>query len=81
MLTPGPRQAHVWLIFDVQQSMAKCLISFPTAAMRVPDDEPGTVSRDAQAVIEQAKAAGIYVFGGGTDESVPPVLVSADGGF
>jgi len=49
--------------------------------MRVPDDEPGTVSRDAQAVIEQAKAAGIYVFGGGTDESVPPVLVSADGGF
>jgi hypothetical protein len=28
-----------------------------------------------------AKAAGVYVFGGGIDEVVPPVLVSADGTF
>ena len=26
-----------------------------------------------------AKAAGVYVFGGGIDEGVPPVLVSAEG--
>jgi len=27
---------------------------------------------------DQAKAAGVYVFGGGIGESVPPALVSAD---
>ncbi len=61
--------------------MAKYLISFPSAAMLVPDGELETVGRDARAVIEEAKAAGVYVFGGGIDEAVPPVLVSADGTF
>src|ERR1044071_6745068 len=61
--------------------MAKYLISFPSAAMVVPDGEWGAVGRDAHAVIEEAKAAGVYVFAGGIDESVPPVLVSADGTF
>ena len=59
--------------------MPKYLISFPSAAMVVPDDEFGTVGRDAHAVVEEAKAAGVYVFAGGIDEGVPPVLVSADG--
>jgi len=59
--------------------MAKYLISFPSAAMLVPDAELAAVGRDAHAVIEEAKVAGVYVFGGGIDESVPPVLVSADG--
>ena len=49
--------------------MAKYLISFPSAAMVVPDGEWGAVGRDAHAVIDEAKAA----------EDVPPVLVSADG--
>ena len=61
--------------------MAKYLISFPSAAMVVPDGELETVGRDAHAVIDQAKAAGVYVFGGGIDEAVPPVLVAADGTF
>jgi len=61
--------------------MAKYLISFPSAAMDVPDGEWEAVTRDSHAVIEEAKAAGVYVFGGGIDESVPPVLVSADGTF
>ncbi|MFC7337648.1 YciI family protein [Haloferula chungangensis] len=60
--------------------MAKYLISFPAAAMDVPDDEFDAVVRDSHAVIEEAKAAGVYVFGGGINEDVPPVLVSADGG-
>jgi hypothetical protein len=30
-------------------------------------------------VIEEAKTAGVYVFGGGIEEQVDPVLVSADG--
>lgn len=59
--------------------MAKYLISFPSAAMVVPEDELGAVGRAAHAVIEEAKGAGVYVFGGGIDEAVPPVLVAADG--
>ena len=59
--------------------MAKYLISFPSAAMVVPEGEWEAVSRDAHAVIDEAKAAGVYVFGGGIDEAVPPVLVSDDG--
>ncbi|WP_371417302.1 hypothetical protein [Noviherbaspirillum sp. UKPF54] len=52
--------------------MAKYLISFPSAAMVVPDGEWDAVSRDAHAVIHEAKAAGVYVFSGGIDEDVPP---------
>ncbi|MFR0693673.1 YciI family protein [Enterobacterales bacterium AE_CKDN230030158-1A_HGKHYDSX7] len=59
--------------------MAKYLISFPSAAMTVPAGELEAVGRDAHAVIEAARVAGVYVFGGGIDESVPPVLVAADG--
>jgi hypothetical protein len=59
--------------------VAKYLISFPSAAMVVPEGEFEAVGRDAHAVIEEAKAAGVYVFAGGIDEGVPPVLVAADG--
>ncbi|MBI1320157.1 MAG: transcription initiation protein [Candidatus Hydrogenedens sp.] len=59
--------------------MAKYLISFPSAAMQVPESEFEAVVRDSHAAIREAKEAGVYVFGGGIDESVPPVLVSADG--
>lgn len=59
--------------------MAKYLISFPSAAMMVPDGELEAAGRDARAVIEEAKADGVYVFAGGIDEGVAPVRVSADG--
>jgi hypothetical protein len=59
--------------------MAKYLISFPSAAMVVPDDELEAVGRDASAVIDEAKAAGVCVFAGGIDEVVATVLVSSDG--
>ena len=59
--------------------MAKYLISFPSAAMVVPAGELEAVGRAAHAVIEEAKAAGVYVFAGGIDEGTPPVLVAADG--
>lgn len=59
--------------------MAKYLISFPSAAMVVPHGELEAVGRAARAVIDEAKAAGVYVFAGGIDEGVAPVLVSADG--
>ena len=59
--------------------MTKYRISFPSEAMVVTDEEMPIVAAEAHAVIEQAKAAGVYVFGGGIDEAVDPVLVSADG--
>ncbi|MQP76365.1 transcription initiation protein [Stenotrophomonas sp. MYb238] len=59
--------------------MARYLISFPSAAMVVPDGEWEAVGNDAHSVIQEAKAAGVYVFAGGIDEDVPPVRVSADG--
>ena len=59
--------------------MAKYLISFPSAAMVVPDSEMDTVGRDAHAAIEEAKAAGVYVFAGGIDNGGRSELVSSDG--
>src|SRR3546814_2053994 len=58
--------------------MTKYLISFPSEAMVVADEELPEVSVDAHAVIEEAKAAGVYVFGGGIDEQVEPVLVRSE---
>ena len=59
--------------------MTKYLISFPSEAMVVKDEDFPIVVADSHAVIEEAKAAGVYVFGGGIAEQVAPVMVSADG--
>lgn len=59
--------------------MTKFLISFPAEAMVVTDEEYPVVAADAHAVIEEAKAAGVYVFGGGIDERIAPVRVFEDG--
>ena len=59
--------------------MTKYLISFPSEAMLVSDEQLPVVARDARAVIEDAKAAGVYVFAGGINEAVEPVLIAADG--
>ena len=59
--------------------MTKYLISFPSAAMDVPAADLPAVADAAHAVMQKAKDAGVWVFGGGIDESVPPVLVDGDG--
>ena len=60
--------------------MTKYLISFPSEAMAsLSEEELAMAATDSHAVIAEAKAAGVYVFGGGIDEQVPPVRVSADG--
>ncbi len=59
--------------------MTKYLITFPSEAMSVAEGDLPAVSAAAHSVIEEAKAAGVYVFGGGIEERVDPVLVSADG--
>jgi hypothetical protein len=59
--------------------MTKHLISFPASAMDVPSEDMATVSEAARSVIREAKGAGVYVFGGGIDASIAPVLVGPDG--
>ena len=59
--------------------MTKYLISFPSEAMVVTEEDFPAVVADSHAVIEEAKAAGVYVFGGGIDAQVAPVLVSSGG--
>ncbi|GAA2159641.1 hypothetical protein FHX52_3763 [Humibacillus xanthopallidus] len=59
--------------------MTRYLISFPSSAMDVPQEEGPAVSADAHAVIKDAKDAGVYLFSGGLDEAVEPVLVAGDG--
>ena len=59
--------------------MTKYLISFASGTMTVPEGEWDLVVEESHQVIRDAKAAGVYVFGGGIDESVEPQLVHADG--
>ncbi|CAN7195071.1 transcription initiation protein [Pseudarthrobacter oxydans] len=59
--------------------MTKFLISFPSDAMVVPAEDFEAVVEAAHAVIGEAKAAGVYVFGNGIDENVAPVRVAGDG--
>jgi hypothetical protein len=59
--------------------MTKYLISFPGPAMDMPNDDLAAVGEAAHAVIREAKDAGVYVFGGGINEDVAPLMVAADG--
>lgn len=59
--------------------MTQYLISFPSSAMEITDDELPEVSRAARAVIQEAKDAGVFVFTGGLKDEVAPVLVAGDG--
>jgi len=59
--------------------MTKFLISFPASAMDVPDEDMAAVAEASHAVIREAKAAGVYVFGGGINSAVAPLMVAADG--
>jgi len=59
--------------------MTKYLISFPSGVMEVAEGDWDNVVRESHEVIEEAKAAGVYVFGGGINEEVEAVLVAADG--
>lgn len=59
--------------------MTKYLISFPSGVMKMTPDELPQVAADSRAVIKAAKAAGVYVFGGGIDEAVAPIMVAENG--
>lgn len=59
--------------------MTKFLISFPASAMNVAAEDMSAVSAASRAVIRDAKAAGVYVFGGGINSEVASTMVAADG--
>ena len=59
--------------------MTKYLISFPASAMNVPSEDMPAVGEASRAVIREAKSAGVYVFGGGIDSEIAPVLVGPEG--
>lgn len=58
--------------------MTRYLISFPAGAMDV-GEEGEEVAAAAHAVVQEAKDAGVFVFAGGLDDEVEPVLVAGDG--
>ena len=59
--------------------MTKYLISFPASAMDIANEDMAAVSDASHAVIREAKDAGVYVFGGGLNADVAPLMVGADG--
>jgi hypothetical protein len=60
--------------------VTKYLISFPSSAMsHIRDEDWPAVGEAAHAVVREAKDAGVWVFGGGIEESVAPVMVAGDG--
>lgn len=61
--------------------MGNYLISFPSNPMQIAADEFQAVVDDSHAVVREMKEAGVWIFGGGINEDVDPVLVAADGTF
>lgn len=59
--------------------MTKYLISFPGSAMKVAAEDFAAVGEASHEVIREAKAAGVYVFGGGINGDVAPLMVASDG--
>jgi hypothetical protein len=55
------------------------LISFPSEAMVLSDEEFIQAGIDANAVDQEAKDAGVWLASGGIDETVETVLVDGDG--
>jgi hypothetical protein len=59
--------------------MARFLISFDDGAMTFPEEELPDVAAAAQAVVREAEAAGVWVFGGGLHSSGEVSVVATDG--
>jgi len=58
--------------------MPRFIISFNDGDMKVADDEWELVAKESHAVVREAKAAGVWIFGGGF-HSYDPVVVDENG--
>ena len=59
--------------------MTKYLISFDHGAMTFPEEELPDVAEAAHAVVQEAKDAGVWVFGGGVNYDEDTSVVATDG--
>ena len=59
--------------------MTRYLISFDDGAMTFPEEELPEVSDAAHAVVQDAKDAGVWVFGGGVNYHEEATMVAIDG--
>jgi hypothetical protein len=55
------------------------MISFNDGTMVIPDDDLPTVARDAMAVVQAARDAGVYVFAAGLLDPSQTSVVAMDG--
>jgi hypothetical protein len=62
-----------------EDAVPRYLISFPEGAMTFPDEDLPAVAGAAHAVVREAKAAGVWVFGGGLLAHGEATKVDADG--
>jgi hypothetical protein len=65
--------------------MARYLISFDDGAMTFPEEDLAEVGRETRAVVEAAKAAGVWIFGAGMERQRAQIVGTdgtvADGPF
>ena len=59
--------------------MTRYLISFDDGAMTFPDEDRPAVAAAAHAVVDEARDAGVWVFGGGLHSFETVSVVSTDG--
>jgi hypothetical protein len=59
--------------------MTRYLISFPEGTMTFPDEDLPDVAAASHAVVREAKAAGVWVFGGGLLQHDEASTVATDG--
>jgi hypothetical protein len=59
--------------------MTRYLISFDDGAMTFPEEDLPDVAEAAHAVVQEAKDAGVWVFGGGLHSHEEVSVVSTDG--
>jgi len=59
--------------------MTRYLISFDDGAMTCPEEDLPDVAEAAHVVVEEAKAAGVWVFGGGLHSREEVSVVATDG--
>ncbi len=62
-----------------RHGMKRYLISFDDGAMTFPQEDLPAVAEAAHAVVREAKAAGVWVFGGGLKSHEEMSVVAADG--
>ena len=59
--------------------MTQYLISFEDGAMTFPEEELPDVSEAAHALVQEAKNAGVWIFGGGVNYHEEASVVATDG--